>query len=306
MRTSFQFTSAVGQPLAAIDVKENGRLVQGVGPVRSSLSFRCRRFVEAIDQRIGGVFFNAVRGQAHRDMAANPAGCALDQVAGSCGHKRGALSECRCQMLDRMRDPSKRKAYEDRVIAQILAIIKSQKGSHFRMRLAIFGSGDLLGEEILLFRLMHRLQNMQGTIDLFFIDHCYRGAIQNPKQPNTLQNSVGGKRAIAQFLSEIALCQPRGIMVQGTFFGDAEEYIRVAGSNQNLRHDLLIGADIENGNQVMGKISCNARARNLPPIVLVKLPKQGPAICSLGASGNLERCHRVGRTVNFVARQPLR
>lgn len=259
------------------------------------ISFKCSRFVPWVDQKIYNIFIRAITGEANVDMEHNNAACSHQQVTGGCGNKRGNLSECRCKILDRVDNPQIRHSYENKVIHTILNILKPNINS-FHFKLAIFCSGELLGEQILLFRLIHELnqKNASGTIELFLIDRCYSEAIKNSQYNGKFEDSVGQKKYIEQFLTEICLCLPRGITVQGNFFDNAETYINIAQNNQNLKHHLLIGADIENTNSIMGRIGKEAGLRLTQPIVLIKTTV--PAVCQLDPSGNIRNCYNPGGT----------
>lgn len=243
-----------------------------------------------INQDIFNVFIKAIQGQSHEDMLGNPGSCQVGEKR-HCGNTRGHLWECRCEDLNRKISHFRRLQFENDVI---LSIVKSQKivnakkyGSSFQFNLAIFCSGGLLGEEILLFRLFDQLrsQGVSGTINLFLIDWEYKNAITN-RNPDQL---------VAQFLTEICGCLPPSIKVNGTFFGDAADYIRMAKVDGQFKHDLLIGADLEGAEKLMGEISQHASiAREQKPIVLVKNGnKQGaPSVCRINLLGEHEDCYQ--------------
>ncbi|MGR3952530.1 MAG: hypothetical protein QRY74_06555 [Chlamydia sp.] len=147
-------------------------------------------------------------------MAPNSNGCAHGVVTGQCGNLRGRLSECTCSTLNRKRNPKIRIEYENRVIDAIMQSVRSAKGE-FHFKLAVFASGHLLGEQILLFRLLDQLkkEGKRGTIDLFFIDKSYSSAINRSDE-----NILGREGSIEQFLVEITQILPKNITVMGSFF----------------------------------------------------------------------------------------
>ncbi len=258
-----------------------------------SISFHCSRSVSCIDKNICNVFQNAIDGNAHVDMIQNPF-CSHEQVIGGCGNKRGYLSECRCEILNRVDKPEVRKNYENKVINTILQKFSDSMNS-FHLKLAIFCSGELLGEQILLFRLLHKLKQKKaaGTIELFLIDRCYKQAIRNSCHDRNFEDSVGKEKYIEQFLREICQCLPQNITLKGNFFYSAKMYIKIAKINNAFKHHLLIGADIENTNVIMGNIGREAGLGiDQPPIVLIK--KSDPWVCQLDPSGNLENCYIPG------------
>ena len=232
-----------------------------------SVSFECSRIQSPlsnsstiyINPDIYSVFINAITGKAHEDMTGNPYSCSSEYEAGHCGNMRGHLAECRCEDLNRKTKPFMRLQFENHVIGKIVnssKILNAQRDkTQFQFNLAIFCSGGLLGEEVLLFRLFNELRkkSVSGTINLFLIDKCYKKAIEtgDPSQAINLQKDLD------QFLREICGCLPSSLKVNGSVFGEASEYITSAQSDSRLKHDLLIGSDIEGTEKIIAEISSN-------------------------------------------------
>ena len=277
---------SLGQVHASITVNT----LYGARHSPEAISFTCSRLVQGIDRNIYDVFVRVIQGQAHFDMQVNDQ-CLHDEVLGGCGNRRNALSECRCEVLNRAAHPGRRIAYENQVINAIIANVAAQ-GSSFYFKLGIFGSGELLGEEILLFRLFDVLtaRHFTGTLELFFVDPYYSSAISNSSQNGNLSDAVGRAACIKQFLIEIAQCAPQNVIVKGTFFDNSAKYIELAEQNPAFKHHLLIGADIENANFDMGKVGREAGLGMAQPIALVKTKKE-PLVCQLDSAGSLENCY---------------
>lgn len=274
-----------------------------------NMSFRCERRqvpggdpsqIVFTDERIKRLFQNAVEGNAHKDMAANKKGvCAHPRAErGDCGNKRlfSELAECRCEDLDRIANPYRRRYFENNIMIQILEHpkIRAVKGtSHkFEFNLAIFCSGRLLGEEILLFRLINELhkQRLAGTINLFLIDRDeYTPAIAlcDPK------TALARHPYLKEFLAELVECLPPSLQIKGTIYGQAAHYIDHAQKDPAFKHDLLIGADTEGAHKVMPSINQYASAsRGQIPYVLERsAPQTGkPSFCAVDTTGELVDC----------------
>ena len=260
------------------------------------LQFQCRRFSREIDPQMYPVFSRAVNGTAHLDMRSNPL-CSHDNVLSGCGNRRNALTECRCEVLDRVAHPEIRLEYENQVIDVVTEQIKNQGQGQFHFKLAIFCSGELLGEEVLLFRLFQKLKEMgaSGTLELFFIDRCYQSAIQGATHSTNFENAVGNQGYISQFLQEISKCAPSSVQITGAFFDDSESYIQLAKSRPTYQHHLLIGADIETANFDMGKIGKEAGCGQHRPITLIKT-QDTPYVCSLDSNGTPKGCYNPTET----------
>jgi hypothetical protein len=222
----------------------------------------------------------AINGQARGDMVSNPEGCGPKEVAGHCGHKRGLLAECRCTALDRIDNPGLRYEFENRVINKILSHPKIQAslrpgGVPFKFNLAIFCSGMLLGEQILLFRLLDSLNqtNAAGTINLFLIDRIYKYPMKT--------GNVDKAPYLKQFLEEICSCLPPSLEIKGTIYGEADDYINQAQRDATFKHDLVIGSDIDNTVKEIATINEKARANlTQEPLILIKSGnRETPLIC---------------------------
>ncbi|MGR3952528.1 MAG: hypothetical protein QRY74_06545 [Chlamydia sp.] len=256
-----------------------------------NIIFNCFREIDTIDERIASVYQNIINCNAHRDIAPNNGGCAHGAVTGPCGNMRKKLSECRCEALNRKTHPDIRREYENCVIAVVMKSVRKTSGK-FHFKLAVFASGHLLGEQILLFRLLDQLkkEKKSGVIDLFFIDHCYRPAISKSDK-----NILGREGSIEQFLVEITQALPKNIAVSGGFFDDAQKYIALARKNKNFQHNLLIGADIEGLNKIMGDIGTGAGTGEHEPITLIKRDlganSTRPEVCKLDSDGELDQCY---------------
>lgn len=252
------------------------------------LTFTC--LPAPLQEAVAAFFKKAVAGEAYLDMHPNLS-CGHNEVAAGCGNLRGTLAECRCEVLDRKRYPNMRTDYEDRVIRMVLDLVKTRV-SH--LKLAIFCSGRLLGEEILLFRLFNQLKGKAlGRLQLFFIDRCYSGAILKQAPEDYM----------SQFLTEISQYLPKGMKCDVTFFGEADDYMSLAESRgETFKHDLLIGADIysseaeiEKNNRQVAEIAKRAGLRQIHPIILTQVKKgaAGPfegQICRVNDLGKLIDC----------------
>ncbi|MCK4935171.1 MAG: hypothetical protein KAR79_06245, partial [Simkaniaceae bacterium] len=125
-----------------------------------ALSFQCKHLPSNPAMR--KIFDHAVSGRAIDDMIPNPDRCDPEADKSHCGNRRGDLAECRCPVYDRLEKPSLRHQFENDVIEKIInhpTMRKAKMGKiPFEFHLAVFCSGRLLGEEILLFRLFDRLK----------------------------------------------------------------------------------------------------------------------------------------------------
>ncbi len=249
------------------------------------LSFKCSHLrpshshnpnVLYINSGMLNVFKNATCGNAYLDMQGYPGHC--EDETHHFGNIRGVLCECSCEDLNRIKKPGYRNAFENDVISAIIQSPKIQKCKNFRgqfeFNLVILCSGGLLGEEILLFRLFDKLKNLDvhGTINLFLIDWGYKNAIQDGK-PN---------QGILQFLQEICSCLPYTLKLHGSFFSDGEEYIAMAKSKHEFKHDLLIAEDIETSLEMMEKINqFAAYSQKLKPHILAKKGNVMPSVSNI-------------------------
>lgn len=269
-----------------------------------SISFSCSRaYLRDLDshklylsQKVHDIFKNAVEGRAHEDINPNVSGhCAFpDSVSGHCGNMREALGECRCEDLNRKAKPRIRYHFESTVINKILTHAKIEQSlrspAPFLFNLAIFCSGRLLGEEVLLFRLLNELckQRASGTIRLFLIDRAYSSAIELGNSQTALHQN----QYLQQFLTEICECLPPSLKIDGTIFAEADDYTAQAQADDRFKHDLLIGADIENTQQIMSDINAKASAAHgQTPLALVRSITEGgpPGSCDI-VDGQLANC----------------
>ncbi|MCB1073333.1 MAG: hypothetical protein KDK96_09580 [Chlamydiia bacterium] len=268
-----------------------------------SISFQCSRIQPRgcdpstiyIHPEIFNIFRKAVEGKAHEDMEPNDCEACVGADMSHCGNRRGYLAECRCEDLNRKIKPYIRNHFENKVIDKILKhgkITQSlRNGKPFQFNLAIFCSGRLLGEEILLFRLLNELHNQKasGTINLFLIDRDeYTPAIRLG-DPGLSLNS---HKYLHQFLTEICECLPPSLKINGTIFAEADHYTAQAQADARFKHDLLIGADIEGTQRVMDDINSKASAANgQTPLALVRSVREGgpPGSCDI-VCGQLTNC----------------
>lgn len=275
------------------------------GQTPVSISFECSRTYPInwnsdqlyLNQRIHDIFIHAVEGRAHEDIDPNECGvCSLpDAVASHCGNTRGFLAECRCEDLNRKIKPYIRNHFENKVINKILKHGKITQSLHngkpFQFNLAIFCSGRLLGEEILLFRLLNELHNQKasGTINLFLIDRDeYTPAIRlgDPR------SSLNSHKYLHQFLTEICGCLPPSLKINGTIFAKADDYTAQAQADVLFKHDLLIGADIEGTQKIMDDINSRTSVTHRQtPLALVRSVREGgpPGSCDI-VCGQLTNC----------------
>lgn len=175
------------------------------------------------------------------------------------------------------------------VINRALGIVRAEPNLR-SLNIAIFASGGLHGEFVLMVRLIDQLKKIRfhGTIQLFLIDREYAQHIENAfyfnpsAHPNGFKRTefLGGRKDLAQFLSEVSLCLPRTIQLNGAVFGEASDYIARASIDGNFRHDLLIGADIEDTKAIVSQLKQKAQRRNEPGIILMK-ENNRPKICEV-------------------------
>lgn len=231
---------------------------------RVGLSFACARGVDRIDASIEPIFRNAIAGEAFRDIRPVRSPEGINER----GNRRGALAECRCETLNRLTHPARRTAYEDRVIAKVLEM-GGDTTAPFHFKLAIFASGGLLGEQILLFRLLDKVKDRSGTLEVFFIDQCYEPMIRDATHRATFEEALGREESVQQFLREFCHCLPSTLTLRGTFFASARSYLQMARMNLLFKHHLLIGADIEDANRVVGQIGREAGIGAAQPMVLM-------------------------------------
>lgn len=266
-----------------------------------SISFRCQHKSNQIEDQVNRLYQDIIAGNAHLLLQANPNQCAHGDVTGGCGNIRGHLYECRCEALDRVRFKSRRELYENTVIEQIHKIIHEQKGQTFSVNLAIFGSGGFHGEQVLIMRLLNEIRDHHaGTINLFLIDTDYKKSIAlsgsvysiKPGESFSWDLLIGNRPDLKQFLTEIAQCLPSHIQLNGTLFGDANEYILRAQNDPNFRHDLLMGSDIGDNIQWMNKIKQTTSRTDKDAILLIKAAKETPLLCTLPSLGQL-KCDRL-------------
>ncbi|KAF3363392.1 Uncharacterized protein PHSC3_000001 [Chlamydiales bacterium STE3] len=257
-----------------------------------NISFLCIRNASKIDSSVKKIYQAIVKGQAARLLAANPHGCAAGQNIGHCGNVRGSLAECKCYILDRKRDPRLRHVYENSVIQQVLGLIGDNK-HNFEVRIAMFATGQLHGEQCLLIRLIDFLKNndYRGAIHISLIDTDYKGSIavsysatQTPAgQTFPWTQLLGHRKDLEQFVVELSLCLPPSITLSGAVFESAKDYMFKA-QQFGYKHDLMIGADLDGADGIMARTDAAASQRFLPAIALVKRLENAqvvPRICHI-------------------------
>ncbi|HEY5259192.1 MAG TPA: hypothetical protein VIJ46_00980, partial [Rhabdochlamydiaceae bacterium] len=251
------------------------------------ISFQCSRIQPPgrdpnmiyIHPDIFGVFLRAVQGKAHEDMQPNNTGTCSGADMRHCGNRRGDLAECRCEDLNRKTKPYIRHQFENDVIGRVLTHRKIEQSlsskTPFQFNITIFCSGRLLGEEILLFRLFHALHNkgVSGTINLRLIDRLEYAPAIELGDPEKALNQHGYLR---QFLTEICESLPPSIKVNGTFYAEADVYSAQVSREARLKHDLLIGADMEGAHEHMPKMNATAAVDpKQSPLALVRKAIEG-------------------------------
>ncbi len=269
------------------------------------ISFECSRIQPPgldqntiyINRGLYEVFLKAVQGKAHEDMRPNTTGTCSGADMRHCGNRRGDLAECRCEDLNRKTKPYVRHQFENEVIGKIVTHPKIEQSlsskTPFQFNIAVFCSGRLLGEEILLFRLFHALHNkgVSGTINLFLIDRLeYAPAIGLGDSAKALNQHT----YLRQFLTEICEGLPPSLKVNGTFFAEADDYMAQASANAQFKHDLLIGADMEGAHEHMPKMNTSAGIDpSQPPLALVRKANTSglPSVCEVSAHGELTNCY---------------
>lgn len=289
VQTETPFPIAVGdggksRVVATSETLTTTEFVQGTNCVLSSsrraldIAFKCTRSVNACDKAVAKIFGTVIAKNAASLLVSNPNQCVHNAVTGACGNMRGHLSECRCEALCRLKFGARRTQFEDQVIDALVAIAKAQKGP-FNINLAVFASGGLHGEEVLLMRLIDRLQRekLTGNIHVSLIDSVYQPNIAAghevfyPRKPKFIWDQLLGFRGdLKQCLTELSLCLPSTITLSGRVYGHSDDYIFRAKLQPHLKHDLLIGADIEDTMGVVGEINGAAGKTDRPAIVLIK------------------------------------
>jgi len=267
-----------------------------------SISFYCRHQTNEItDSKIQQLYRTIISGNAHELLQANPNQCVHNSVTGLCGNVREMMTECRCETLNRVTFPERRKSYENKVIHTLHEIIHSQGNNFFTINLAIFASGGLHGEEVLLLRLIEELRTKHaGIISLFLIDTDYQENIKESGKTCFVQPGksfswdllVGNRQDLKQFLFEVTNCLPSNIHLKGTVFGSLADYVSRANNDPNFCNDLLIGSDIGDNVQRMAQIQQTTNRSGYEAIILLKDFKETAQLCSLNASSVL-KCDRL-------------
>ncbi|MGK5594086.1 MAG: hypothetical protein ACSNEK_01850 [Parachlamydiaceae bacterium] len=264
-----------------------------------SIYFHCSRQVDTIDETMTTVYQRIITGNAHTLLKENPHGCAVGNNVGHCGNVRKNLTECRCPILSRKYHPERRKNYEDMVIDQVTRLINERKQfKNFDIRIAMLATGKLHGELCLLIRLIDTLKKKgyAGNIHVSLIDTEYASSIQESHQVAHLSQNpsfswtqlLGHRGDFEQFLSEISLCLPSNITVDGDFFGSTDDYVFNA---QYYKHDLMIGADIEGLDPILSKVNGLASRTLIPAFALVKRKEKNQLVAKLcNIAGHHEYC----------------
>lgn len=268
------------------------------------ISFECSRVQPTgsdqktiyINRGLYDVFMKAVQGKAHEDMQPNHlGGCGTGNMS-HCGNRRGDLAECRCEDLNRKTKPYMRHQFENTAIRKIVTHPKIEQSlstkTPFQFNIAIFCSGRLLGEEILLFRLFHALHNrgVSGTLNLFLIDRIeYTPAIGLGNPAKALSQHA----YLQQFLTELCEGLPPSLKVNGAFFAETTDYIAHVSADAQFKHDLLINAGIEGANEHILQMMSVGHDPSEPPLVLVRKANATDlnSVCEISAHGELTNCY---------------
>lgn len=258
-----------------------------------NISFRCSRSTSTVDASIRNIYNTIVQGNVHTLLTVNPWQCAVNNNTGHCGNVRGALAECKCWVLNRKDKPGIRKDYEDSVISKVLSIT-GQNNKQFNVRLAMMATGNLLGEQCLLIRLVEALKkaNCGGTIHVSLIDLDYKASINTShavahlplEHPFQWTQLLGHRKDFEQFVIEMSLCLPPTIVLMGEIFGSSEDYVLKAQKIPGYTHDLMIGADIEELSELMDEVNQIATRTHFPAIALVKRSENNkpvPKLCQI-------------------------
>lgn len=271
-----------------------------IAPRPLSVSFSCQRNVNDIDDSIKSIYNSIISNQIHTQLTPRDSGvCMANEVMNHCGNKRGDLSECACNALNRIRNLHHRKNFEDQVINLVRSFL-AQNPYQSQLNIAMFASGMLHGESVLVIKLIHALKNIRysGEVNLFLIDRQYSPSIaaannlilsEEYKRGFRWERLIGNRRDIQQFLKETALCVPPSISIGGAVFGDANDYIWRAQNDRcrDFKHDILVGADIEETEEIFREIKLHTDRSSLPGVVLIRGPGDKPNICTVGfASGD--------------------
>lgn len=265
-----------------------------------NIRFACKRGLNAIDSSVEEIY-QKIFNQTIQDKFTYQGTCGSTEVVGPhCGNGRDQLNECRCGPLDRFSNSNLRRQYEDQIIQTVLRIFRNSPFNNFNI--AVFASGGLHGELVLMVRLIKSLKDahFQGIINVFLIDQIYQQSIGmahrftvGPK-PCSFDwvNFLGGRQDLAQFLKEVTYGLPPTIEVQGAVFGSDQDYITRAQCDANYRFDLLVGADTEDDGSVMAGIKRGAKRRDLPGIYLAKF-NDIPQVCEVDDNGITKPCTRI-------------
>lgn len=258
----------------------------------SNIAFRCQRTVGTIDKSMIAIA-KQIEDLTFSALITHP------QAPESHRNKRGNLSECNCVFLNRKTNPEIRLYYENLVIQTVENLVTNGKTN---INIAMFATGGLHGEQTLLWRLIAQIHHRgyKGVISVVLIDQIYKDSIQKavaftirPKPPafNWI-NFIGGREDLMQFLNEMTLVLPPTIQLEGTVFGEADDYISRTEIQPELRNDILIGADIGGNDSyaIMTKLQEKTSRSKQPGISLIKYQEQGvvvPKTCQIKPNGNV-------------------
>lgn len=263
-----------------------------------SIYFRCARQIDTVDETMRAIYQRIIEGNAHTLLEENPHGCVVGNNTGHCGNVRKNLTECRCEILNRKLYPERRRNYENLIIQQVFNLIGAQR-SNFNIHIAMLATGKLHGELCLLLRLIDALKNhgFTGHLRLSLIDTEYMESIRESHRVVHLPHNssfewaqlIGYRRDIEQFLTELSLCLPSTITVDGEFFGSTDDYLRNA-QLLDQKHDLMIGADIDGLDPLLRKVNQLARRYLLPAFGLVKRIEHRHVVARLCQIDDQEYC----------------
>lgn len=262
-----------------------------------SMGFACKRTISEMDDSVRALYQKIFDQTIQHDLAYQP-WCENGRDKGECAFFRGALSECKCGPLNRQAYPEFRGEFEDQVIAQVVNIVQTTRTND--LKLALFATGGLHGELILMVKLIKALQdcNFEGTIRLFLIDEIYKPNIEQAEQDaKEGECSFGGRDDLEQFLRELTLGLPSTIELRGDLFYSADDYIATAQGMPSYQCDFVAGADTETNGSVMGEIVKGAQKRKITGIALEKF-NNIPQICEIDSNGAITPCKPLNQQTN--------
>lgn len=261
-------------------MSSSGSFVKCVGATPTYTTYVCGNTSTSSNSSVEELRKKILNGTIQEELKVDVS-CSCDQVMGeTCGNKRGSLYECRCEALDRKKDPSLRAKHETLAIDTIEKLLTSKNSS--QLNLALFGTGGLHGELVLLVRLIDRLTQLKfkGCINLSLMDTCYQTAIKLTDQGKTPCYT----KSMAQFMLELASFLPPTIQVNTTFYGDAGHYVAHVKNESSCKNDLLLAADAEDTMSILKELQEKTNRTGLQALILGKRVQENeeiPQMCSI-------------------------